>query len=50
MLREQRLEPQLALEIDEIDAIARMVEMRPGVPLAGLWVERASAGAHRPAG
>ncbi|MEW5290204.1 LysR family transcriptional regulator [Erwinia papayae] len=45
-LREQRLEPQLALEIDEIDAIARMVEMRLGValvPLAGLWVERASA-------
>lgn len=44
-LREQRLDPKLALEIDEIDAIFRMVEMRLGValvPLAGLWVDRPS--------
>lgn len=44
-LREQRLEPHLALEIDEIDAIVKMVEMRLGValvPLAGLWTDRAA--------
>ncbi|KAB8312233.1 LysR family transcriptional regulator [Erwinia endophytica] len=44
-LREQRLDPKLALEIDEIDAIVKMVEMRLGValvPLAGLWVDRPS--------
>ncbi|MEM6049278.1 LysR family transcriptional regulator [Erwinia sp. P7711] len=42
-LREQRLDPQLALEIDEIDAIVKMVELRLGValvPLAGLWRDR----------
>ncbi|QEW31395.1 LysR family transcriptional regulator [Erwinia billingiae] len=42
-LREQRLDPQLALEIDEIDAIVKMVEMQLGValvPLAGLWTDR----------
>lgn len=42
-LREQRLDPQLVLEIDEIDAIVKMVEMHLGValvPLAGLWVDR----------
>lgn len=42
-LREQRLDPQLALEIDEIDAIVKMVEMQLGValvPLAGLWRDR----------
>ncbi|MCX8956593.1 LysR family transcriptional regulator [Erwinia psidii] len=45
-LREQRLDPKLALEIDEIDAIARMVEMRLGValvPLTGLWIDRPAA-------
>lgn len=44
-LREHRLEPTLALEIDEIDAIVKMVENRLGValvPLAGLWTERRS--------
>jgi len=42
-LREHRLEPTLALEIDEIDAIVKMVENNLGValvPLAGLWHER----------
>lgn len=42
-LREQRLDPQVVLEIDEIDAIVKMVEMKLGValvPLAGLWTER----------
>ncbi|WP_158783655.1 LysR family transcriptional regulator [Pantoea sp. BAV 3049] len=44
-LREQHLEPKLALEIDEIDAIERMVGLSLGValvPLAGLWVDRPS--------
>ncbi|KAA8995746.1 LysR family transcriptional regulator [Affinibrenneria salicis] len=42
-LREHRLEPTLALEIDEIDAIVKMVENHLGValvPQAGLWHER----------
>ncbi len=42
-LRNHRLEPQVALEIDEIDAIVKMVESGLGValvPLAGLWLER----------
>ncbi|NMP28312.1 LysR family transcriptional regulator [Rahnella sp. SAP-1] len=42
-LRSQRLEPKVALEIDEIDAIVKMVESGLGValvPLAGLWLER----------
>lgn len=42
-LRSHRLEPKVALEIDEIDAIVKMVESGLGValvPLAGLWLER----------
>ncbi|MCC3720185.1 LysR family transcriptional regulator [Rouxiella badensis] len=42
-LRSQRLEPKVVLEIDEIDAIVKMVENGLGValvPLAGLWLER----------
>ncbi|MDR3431164.1 MAG: LysR family transcriptional regulator [Rouxiella aceris] len=42
-LRSQRLEPKVVLEIDEIDAIVKMVESGLGValvPLAGLWLER----------
>lgn len=42
-LREHRLDPKVALEVDEIDAIVRMVESGLGValvPLAGLWLER----------
>lgn len=42
-LREQRLEPNQVLEIDEIDAIVKMVENNLGValvPQAGLWHER----------
>jgi len=42
-LRQHRLEPRVALEIDEIDAIVKMVENGLGValvPLAGLWRER----------
>lgn len=45
-LRRHRLDPELALEIDEIDAIAKMVEMKLGValvPLSGLWMERPCA-------
>ncbi|MEN3259413.1 LysR family transcriptional regulator [Sodalis endosymbiont of Spalangia cameroni] len=43
-LRRERLTPKIALEIDEIDAIVRMVEHNLGValvPLAGQWRERA---------
>ncbi|UXY55147.1 LysR family transcriptional regulator [Pseudomonas tohonis] len=42
-LRRQRLEVQVALELDELDAIVRMVEAGLGVsliPEAGLWLER----------
>ncbi|MFB9086384.1 hypothetical protein [Erwinia tracheiphila] len=35
--------PQIAPETGEIDAIARMVEMRLGVALAGLCVDRLTA-------
>lgn len=41
-LREQRLDVQVALELDELDGIVKMVECGLGVsliPLAGLWVE-----------
>lgn len=43
-LERQRLRPSIRLELDEIDAIARMVESGLGValiPLAGLWRQRA---------
>jgi len=42
-LREQRLDVRQALELDELDAIFRMVENGLGValiPRAGLWLER----------
>jgi DNA-binding transcriptional LysR family regulator len=42
-LREQKLEVQVALELDELEAIVRMVECGLGVsliPKAGLWLER----------
>ena len=45
-LRRQRLEIQVALELDELDAIVRMVEAGLGVsliPEAGLWLEREAA-------
>ena len=45
-LRRQRLEVQVALELDELDAIVRMVEAGLGVsliPEAGLWLEREAA-------
>jgi len=41
-LREQRLEVNVALELDELDGIVKMVECGLGVslvPLAGLWTE-----------
>lgn len=41
-LREQRLDVQVALELDELDGIVKMVECGLGVsliPLAGLWLE-----------
>ncbi|MGY4533408.1 DNA-binding transcriptional LysR family regulator [Pseudomonas sp. TE3786] len=41
-LREQRLNVEVALELDELDGIVKMVECGLGVsliPLAGLWVE-----------
>lgn len=41
--KEQRLQPRQVLELDELDAIAQMVEKGLGialVPLAGLWLER----------
>ncbi len=41
-LREQRLEVNVALELDELDGIVKMVECGLGVsliPLAGLWIE-----------
>jgi DNA-binding transcriptional LysR family regulator len=42
-LREQRLEVRVALELDELDAIVKMVECGLGVsllPKAGLWLEQ----------
>ncbi|GAA0474216.1 MULTISPECIES: LysR family transcriptional regulator [Tatumella] len=42
-LREQRIEPRQILELDEIEAIVRMVENRLGialVPLSGQWLKR----------
>lgn len=42
-LREQKLEGQVALELDELEAIVKMVECGLGVsliPQAGLWLER----------
>ena len=42
-LREQKLEVQVALELDELEAIVKMVECGLGVsliPQAGLWPER----------
>lgn len=42
-LREQQLEEQIALELDEVEAIVKMVENGLGVsliPQAGLWLER----------
>ncbi|MFF7710306.1 LysR substrate-binding domain-containing protein [Pseudomonas sp. NPDC007930] len=42
-LREQRIEPRQVLELDELDAIVKMVQSGLGVsliPLAGLWLER----------
>lgn len=42
-LREQKLDVQVALELDELEAIVRMVECGLGVsliPKAGLWLER----------
>ncbi|WP_341964374.1 LysR family transcriptional regulator [Pseudomonas sp. RC10] len=44
-LREQKIETQAGLELDEVDAIVRMVEAGLGVslvPKAGLWLERAT--------
>lgn len=44
-LREQKIETQAGLELDEVDAIVRMVEAGLGVslvPRAGLWLERAT--------
>ena len=41
-LRKQRIQPHQVLELDELDAIVKMVESGLGValiPLAGLWVE-----------
>jgi len=45
-LREQRLTPREALELDELEAIVRMVECGLGVsliPRAGLWCQRPQA-------
>lgn len=42
-LRKHRIQPRQVLELDELDAIARMVERGLGVsliPQAGLWAER----------
>lgn len=42
-LREQKLDVQMALELDELEAIVKMVECGLGVsliPQAGLWLER----------
>lgn len=42
-LREQKIEVQVALELDELEAIVKMVECGLGVsliPQAGLWLER----------
>ena len=44
-LREQKLHVRQALELDELDAIVKMVRSGLGValvPLAGLWLENAS--------
>ncbi|WP_460043320.1 LysR family transcriptional regulator [Pseudomonas sp. S2_H01] len=44
-LREQKIETRPGLELDEVDAIVRMVEAGLGVslvPRAGLWLERAA--------
>ncbi len=44
-LREQKLEVQVALELDELEAIVKMVECGLGIsliPHAGLWPERAA--------
>ncbi|TFY95679.1 LysR family transcriptional regulator [Pseudomonas nabeulensis] len=44
-LREQKLEVQVALELDELEAIVKMVECGLGVsliPQAGLWLEHAA--------
>jgi DNA-binding transcriptional LysR family regulator len=44
-LREQKIETLPGLELDEVDAIVRMVEAGLGVslvPRAGLWLERAT--------
>jgi DNA-binding transcriptional LysR family regulator len=44
-LREQKIDTQPGLELDEVDAIVRMVEAGLGVslvPRAGLWLERAT--------
>ena len=41
-LREQRLDVQVALELDELEAIVKMVECGLGVsliPQAGLWLK-----------
>lgn len=45
-LRQQRLDVKVALELDELDAIVRMVEAGLGIaliPEAGLWLERDAA-------
>lgn len=42
-LREQRIQVRQVLELDELDAIVKMVENGLGVslvPLAGLWLEQ----------
>lgn len=44
-LKEQKIQTQLALELDELDAIVKMVRSGLGVslvPLAGLWLEHDS--------
>ncbi len=41
-LREQRIDVHVALELDELEAIVKMVECGLGVsllPMAGLWLE-----------
>src|SRR5471032_102697 len=43
LLREQRIEERVALELDELDAIVKFVESGLGIsliPRAGLWLER----------
>lgn len=44
-LKEQKIQTQLALELDELDAIVKMVRSGLGVslvPMAGLWLEQGS--------